>query len=177
MTKIVFFSLFALLINCAGPENQPTPKAENLRQCVSGTSVPLPDTEKVVELDFFALCVPKSFEEREVSNKDTELWKFSDNRLHLSVEAGTYAARLDSLKDFPEYNEEWISVDNEKAKLVSFTYGERSNLLKDPNLKQVVAAYFPESPRVKTNLVIWLSFETKEDTESAIGIVRSVKFK
>lgn len=178
LEKGVIFLLLTIIVSC-GDFPKEIQSDKNVKTTNTTASQNIKVESIVIEKDFFTILIPSELKKQPISGEDSNLSVFSNESISVSLEYGWTTNRVEAslLRRYSEYQEEWKTIDNERAKVVTFNYGEQSDTLKDPSKECVLAAYFAPSSRVKTHLTVWISYRPTIQKVQAKEIIESIRFK
>ena len=177
MPKMLFLISVVLLVSCIEPRNDsPHPSQDaNKSSILQSINRNRTDEVKLVKKPEFSLYLPMSFVEQTIEVEDSKLWEFGDENITVFVESGLETMTIDrSLERHDQYREEVTTIGGERVKIVSFSYGQESSLLKDPEKSLVLAGHFMKANR---DLIVWINFRSERYRPVAMGIVESLRLR
>ena len=153
------------------------------------TQSQIPKGWKLIDLDRFSFLLPESMDDKKVKGIDSQIWRFEDDKISLSIEKGIYTNDFQNLKRSFEVQQEKVVID---GKNVIFFIWDRNKdisgaymLNKDGSTIPhevfekhfAIGVYFQEGKRRYTGTNFVITTKTLEGQETAKKILYSIKFK
>lgn len=135
-----------------------------------------PSDWKEIDLGPFLFYLPPDIKPKSIHGIDSEVWKYSNSAIQLTIDWGWYPGAFDGYRDQPEYKEEWVKVDGKTAHFGSFRFDEDHTAALDDK-RYDSAICFAGTETKSMNLTFWAYCKTKSDQETAKMIFQSIKFK
>lgn len=126
---------------------------------------------KRIDLEDFSFLVPPDLKQLKTVNKDSAVWKYSNDDLDLVIDYGSYSEMSDIYKDEPDYREEKTKIGGKSATIVSFLSSESETICKFNT-----AVYFPKVGDKYTKLSFSVCSNLSQSQNIAGEIFRSIKF-
>ena len=123
-----------------------------------------------VELTDFSVDLPRSMKERKVRGVDSLVWEYSGGGSRLAIDYGMHSNDLRSMAGTPGAHAEWVSIDGQRANVVTSLSGR----------SYVAAVHFPDlggnAASGRTKLTLSMESASPDGLADAQKVFQSIRF-